>query len=103
MADDIRDVMGDADSLGKPAGQDALHARPSAARALGLEGAIGHFQRLIDHAGASIPTCAYRDMLRQLVLREAERLVPPALCEQARHRQGAASASPAPAVRLVMP
>ncbi|MFM8863638.1 MAG: polyprenyl synthetase family protein [Limnohabitans sp.] len=105
VADDIRDVMGDADSLGKPAGQDALHARPSAARALGLEGAIGHFQRLIDHAGASIPACACRDMLRQLVLREAERLVPPALCEQARRRQAAAAspAGTAPAVRLVLP
>jgi geranylgeranyl diphosphate synthase type II len=103
VADDIRDVMVDADSLGKPAGQDALHARPSAARALGLEGAIGHFQRLIDHAGASIPACSCRDMLRQLVLREAERLVPPALCEQALRRQSADARTAAAPLRLVLP
>ena len=105
VADDIRDVMVDAASLGKPCGQDALHARPSAAKALGLEGAIGHFQSLIERAGASIPACACRDMLRQLVLREAERLVPPALCEQARHRFGAGArpaAGTAP-LRLVLP
>jgi geranylgeranyl diphosphate synthase type II len=102
VADDIRDVMVDADSLGKPAGQDALHARPSAARALGLEGAIAHFQRLIESAAASIPACACRDMLRQLVQREAERLVPPALCEQARRRQSVASPA-ASSLRLVLP
>jgi len=40
VADDIRDVIADAASLGKPVGQDALHARPSSAQTLGLEGAI---------------------------------------------------------------
>ena len=101
VADDIRDVMVDSISLGKPAGQDALHARPSAARALGLEGAIAHFHHLIERAGASIPACACRDMLRQLVLREAERLVPAALCEQARrHQEAGVRAS---GLRLVMP
>jgi geranylgeranyl diphosphate synthase type II len=68
-----------------------------------LEGAIGHFQRLIDHAGASIPACACRDMLRQLVLREAERLVPPALCEQALRLQGAEARQAAAPLRLVLP
>lgn len=105
VADDIRDVLVDAASLGKPCGQDVLHARPSAARALGLEGAIGHFQSLIERAAASIPACACRDMLRQLVWREAERLVPPALCEQARRRQGAGArpAANTAALRLVLP
>lgn len=81
VADDIRDVIADAATLGKPAGQDALHARPSSAQALGLDGAIAHFDRLIDQAAASIPACSCRDMLRQLVQVEAERLVPKALCE----------------------
>ena len=103
VADDIRDVLVDADSLGKPAGQDALHARPSAAHALGLEGAIAHFQSLIDRAGASIPVCSCRDMLRQLVLREAERLVPAALCEQARQRQRMPARAMAAPLRLVLP
>jgi geranylgeranyl diphosphate synthase, type II len=81
VADDIRDVIADAASLGKPVGQDALHARPSSAQALGLDGAIAHFDRLIEQAASSIPACSCRDMLRQLVQLEAERLVPKALCE----------------------
>ena len=39
IADDIRDVMGQADLLGKPVGQDAQHARPNAIANLGLGGA----------------------------------------------------------------
>jgi geranylgeranyl diphosphate synthase type II len=81
VADDIRDVIADAASLGKPVGQDALHARPSSAQALGLDGAIAHFDHLIEQAASSIPACSCRDMLRQLVQLEAERLVPKALCE----------------------
>ena len=81
VADDIRDVIADAATLGKPAGQDALHARPSSAQALGLDGAIAHFDHLIAQAASSIPACSCRDMLRQLVQLEAERLVPKALCE----------------------
>ena len=81
VADDIRDVIADAAVLGKPVGQDALHARPSSAQALGLEGAIAHFDHLIDQAADAIPSCSYRDLLRQLVQREAERLVPKELCQ----------------------
>lgn len=81
VADDIRDVIADAASLGKPVGQDALHARPSSAQALGLEGAIAHFDHLVEQAASSVPVCSHRDMLRQLVQHEAERLVPKALCE----------------------
>ena len=81
VADDIRDVIADAAVLGKPVGQDALLARPSSAQALGLEGAIAHFDLLIDQAAESIPACSNRDLLRQLVQREAERLVPKELCQ----------------------
>ena len=38
VADDLRDVMFEAE-LGKPAGQDSLHARPNAVAELGLYGA----------------------------------------------------------------
>jgi geranylgeranyl diphosphate synthase type II len=86
VADDIRDVLGDVASLGKPAGQDVLNARPSSAQALGLEGAIKHFDGLIAKAGESIPACNSRDMLRQLVLMESERLVPKSMCEGYRKR-----------------
>ncbi len=84
VADDIREVLGDVASLGKPAGQDVLNARPSSAQALGLEGAIHHFDGLIAKAGESIPDCNCRDMLKQLVLRESERLVPKSMCEDYR-------------------
>lgn len=86
VADDIRDVLGDVASLGKPAGQDVLNARPSSAQALGLEGAIKHFDGLIAKAGESIPDCNSRDMLRQLVLMESERLVPKSMCDGYRKR-----------------
>ena len=80
VADDIRDVMGLSADLGKPAGQDALHTRPSAASELGLGGAVDYFQALISTAVASVPACTCRDMLQQLVRRESERLVPSTAC-----------------------
>jgi len=92
VADDIRDVLGDVASLGKPAGQDVLNARPSSAQALGLEGAIHHFDSLIAKAGESIPDCNCRDMLKQLVLHESERLVPKSMCEDYRKQAALAKA-----------
>jgi geranylgeranyl diphosphate synthase type II len=99
VADDIRDVMGDIASLGKPAGQDTLNDRPSSAQAMGLEGAIAHFDALIKQAGDAIPDCTHRDMLVQLVLLESERLVPKSMSEG--YRKPAASVLPvkAPATR----
>lgn len=91
VADDIRDVMGQADLMGKPAGQDALHDRPSAANELGLCGAIEYFQSLIEVASNSVPACSCRDMLQQMVRGEAERLVPSAACAAYR-LQGAQAA-----------
>lgn len=86
VADDIRDVMMQADQLGKPAGQDAHHGRPSAAADLGLVGALDYFNGLMQKAADSVPACESREALRQLVLSESERLVPPAACELiARH------------------
>jgi geranylgeranyl diphosphate synthase type II len=76
VADDIRDVMGDAHQLGKPTGQDAQHGRPSATVVLGLSGAIQYFEGLIQRAIASIPMGPGQSALQQLVLKESERLVP---------------------------
>ena len=99
VADDIRDVLGDIASLGKPVGQDTLNDRPSSAQAMGLEGAIAHFDALINQAGDAIPDCTHRDMLVQLVLLESERLVPKSMSEG--YRKPAASVLPvkAPATR----
>ena len=76
VADDIRDVAVDSDSLGKPAGQDAKHGRPSSAAELGLSGAILHFDQLIAYASASIPACRGSAQLRTLLRQESKRLVP---------------------------
>ena len=82
VADDIRDVMGQAEILGKPVGQDAEHGRPSAAADLGLAGALAYFQKLMDAAVNSVPACANRQAMQQLVRLESERLVPQSAYEQ---------------------
>ena len=99
VADDIRDVLGDIVSLGKPVGQDTLNDRPSSAQAMGLEGAIAHFDALIKQAGDAIPDCTHRDMLGQLVLMESERLVPKSMCEGYRKPAAAVLPAKAPATR----
>ena len=76
VADDIRDVAADPESLGKPVGQDATHGRPSSAAELGLSGAIQYFDQLIAYASASIPACRGSAQLRTLVRQESKRLVP---------------------------
>lgn len=76
VADDIRDVIADSALIGKPVGQDLLLDRPSAARELGLEGAVLHFDSLIDAAIDSIPPSPGAELLRHLVVSEARRLVP---------------------------
>jgi geranylgeranyl diphosphate synthase type II len=99
VADDIRDVLGDIASLGKPVGQDTLNDRPSSAQAMGLEGAIAHFDALIKQAGDAIPDCTHRDMLAQLVLLESERLVPKSMSEGYRKPAAAVLPVKAPATR----
>jgi geranylgeranyl diphosphate synthase type II len=86
VADDIRDVVGDAQALGKPTGQDAQHHRPSAAVDLGLAGALAYFRDLMQQAVDSVPACASRDAMRRLVMHESERLVPQAACDRVLQR-----------------
>lgn len=81
VADDIRDVAADPQLLGKPVGRDVALGRPSAAAALGLGGAIRHFNQLIAKASGAIPDCAGASRLRELVRLESERLVPLAMAE----------------------
>jgi geranylgeranyl diphosphate synthase type II len=76
VADDIRDVVADQAELGKPAGQDIAHDRPSSARDLGLSGAVQRFDELVQKSITSIPHCKGEKMLRALVTQESERLVP---------------------------
>ncbi len=81
VADDIRDVMLQDHQLGKPAGQDATHGRPSAAADLGLKGALDYFNQLMANAVDAVPACESRAAMRHLVMQESERLVPPSACE----------------------
>jgi geranylgeranyl diphosphate synthase type II len=82
VADDIRDVLGDMASLGKPVGKDEALDRPSATRELGLSGAVEYFDGLVCRAIEAIPHCAGEAMLKKLVAYESERLVPNALFER---------------------
>ena len=76
VADDIRDVLADAQMLGKPAGRDAQLGRPSAAAELGLSGAIEHFEALIAGAIDAVPAVPGAVQFSHLIHREAERLLP---------------------------
>jgi geranylgeranyl diphosphate synthase type II len=90
VADDLRDVAGDADELGKPVGQDVAHDRPSAVRALGSSGALDRLVELIREALDSIPPCPGADKLRALVHGEIIRLLPGPIGEDFTRRLGAA-------------
>jgi geranylgeranyl diphosphate synthase type II len=90
VADDLRDVAGDAGELGKPVGQDAAHARPSAVAALGVDGALARLVELTHEAVDSIPTCPGADKLQALVLGEMQRLLPAGFAEDFNRRLAAA-------------
>jgi len=67
VADDLRDVLCDADELGKPVGQDAARLRPNAAAQLGVGGAKARLTELVSGAVAAIPPCPGQDELRMLI------------------------------------
>lgn len=83
VADDIRDVAGNPDDLGKPIGRDAALGRPSAAGELGLAGAIRRLEHLVAGAIDSIPPCPGAAELRGHILLEAAMLLPPELARRA--------------------
>ena len=76
VADDLRDALYDAETLGKPAGQDALHERPNAVGELGVQGAIRRLTDILGGAIASIPSCPGEGALAAMVRKTAERLTP---------------------------
>lgn len=76
VADDLRDAVSTPEELGKPAGQDNLHARPNAVAELGLDGAISRLESLLAEASDSVPECRGAVALRSLVAVQAKRLMP---------------------------
>jgi geranylgeranyl diphosphate synthase type II len=76
VADDIRDAVGDAETLGKPVGRDAALARPSACQELGLEGAIARLKDLVQRSIDAVPDCPRRAELAAIIRQEARRFLP---------------------------
>jgi geranylgeranyl diphosphate synthase type II len=78
VADDLRDALCDAATLGKPAHQDDLHGRPNAVTRLGVTGALGRLDDILAGAISSIPKCPGEAQLAQMVRAYADRIVPAA-------------------------
>ena len=76
VADDLRDALYDAKTLGKPGGQDDLHGRPNAVTLLGVDGATARLKDILAGAIASIPSCPGEAALAGMVRKTAERLTP---------------------------
>lgn len=83
VADDLRDAVCDAESLGKPVGRDVALGRPSAVGEFGIQGAVARLQALVAGALDAMPTCPGQAELRTHVLNEAVRLVPRQLARPA--------------------
>lgn len=75
VIDDIQDMAGDAEEMGKPVGKDAAIGRPSAAGELGLEGARRRYDELMAELAEAIPPCPDREWLAGLLRDEAQRLL----------------------------
>ena len=83
VADDLSDAAGDPEQLGKPVGRDAALGRPSAARELGIAGAMARLEHLVADALDAVPACTGEMELRTLIRLEARRLVPEELARRA--------------------
>lgn len=79
VADDLRDAVCAVEEIGKPVGQDVLHARPNAVKELGVQGAMKRLKDILGGAIASIPSCRGEAMLAEMVRRYAEKMTPGAL------------------------
>jgi geranylgeranyl diphosphate synthase, type II len=76
VADDLRDVLCDANELGKPIGQDAARYRPNAAARLGVGGAKALLEQLLEGAIGSIPPCPGRSELCKLIEAQTSQFFP---------------------------
>lgn len=76
VADDLHDATCSAEELGKPAGQDALHGRPSAVVELGVAESIARLKGLVAEALDAVPPCAGRREIQSLIEQETRRFVP---------------------------
>lgn len=77
VADDLGDLFGCSEHLGKPVGQDSAHRRPSAAHRLGPAVAATRMHELFDAALRRVPLGPGRPEIVALVTGFAERLTAP--------------------------
>jgi geranylgeranyl diphosphate synthase type II len=83
IADDIRDVVSNAQELGKPTGVDSALGRPNAVHQLGIGAAVERLEDLVRDAIQVIPPCPGAADLRAHILAEANRLLPRELARPA--------------------
>jgi geranylgeranyl diphosphate synthase type II len=83
VADDILDVTGNAQALGKPTGRDADLDRPNAVQRLGLPAARARLQQLVAESLAAIPACPGSDELQHTFRAVTAPLLAPAIARPA--------------------
>ena len=83
VADDIKDAISDAETLGKPTGIDVKLDRPSAVRELGLDGAVSRLKECLEAGLDSMPACAGHDLLQKIVRAQAKRFLPEKMAQVA--------------------
>ena len=82
IADDLRDALMDEDTLGKPAGQDDRHGRPSAVTEWGVQGAMDRLSDTLGAAIASIPSCPGEAKLAQIIRMQSQQIMPAEMTRQ---------------------
>jgi len=79
IADDLHDVLGCPDAMGKPVSVDAAHHRPNAAMRLGVDGASARLGQLIEEIVDTVPDCPHAARLVGTIRHEAMRFLPKGL------------------------
>ncbi|WP_437531572.1 polyprenyl synthetase family protein [Sorangium sp. So ce726] len=75
VADDVLDLVGKPEDMGKPAGRDGALGRPNTALELGLSGTTRLLQRLIQDAVEAVPQCPRADDVRSWAVELGDRLL----------------------------
>ncbi|EYF03791.1 polyprenyl synthetase family protein [Chondromyces apiculatus] len=74
LADDLLDVSGDPEEIGKPVGRDEALGRPNVAVQLGVHGTRRLLRELVHEAIEAMPSCYHADELRAWVRELSEKL-----------------------------
>ena len=83
IADDLHDVLGCPDRMGKPVAVDAANGRPNAAATLGVDGAAAKLGALIEEIVDTVPDCPHAARLVATIRDEATRFLPRGLARDA--------------------